>query len=101
MSLPYGFVGSQIGDDGIKKKSWELVIFQDSSLELLAQVEVLQEVQTAIMQSTTRTMFVFGREGVLKLTANEVVGGRTLAQNMRRWIVRTCLASHTWHVLQP
>ena len=82
MPLPYGSAGSLLGEYDIKKKSWERVIFEASSLELLAQAEVLQEAQTAIVQRTTRTMCVFAREGVLKLTANEAVGVRTWTQRL-------------------
>ena len=101
MPLPYGSAGSLLGEYDIKKKSWERVIFEASSLELLAQAEVLQEAQTAIVQRTTRTMCVFAREGVLKLAANEAVANLDPKFGLRELVLLLILGMCSNHEGRP
>ena len=95
MAIPYGLAQSVHGSPD-KKKTWELVIFEDSTMKTCAHVDVVHEVHTRILQAARDTHSSFLRDGVLRLTSARGVCARALEQSIRRWcagsILRSCFS---------
>ena len=101
MAIPYGLCLAVHGAPEKKRKKWELVIFEDSTMRTCASADILQQVQSKISLAARQTHCSFVREGVLSLTSTREVCARALEQNIRRWCDGSILGTLTWHVFLP
>ena len=101
MSLPYGKAASLQGEIGLKRKCWDVVIFEDEGFKKPAPLEFTQHVQAAIRQKSSLTLPKFQGAGCVRLKVPTPVAVHALAQSIRRWTIHTSLNEYYWHVVIP